>query len=455
MDSKLKRRSIFITVLLVLAIMSIVLVSNWSKLQRRFGNDELQTVSETMSVTVSETGENSTGNNSIGDASDSDATTTVRSAKYGDGFAGADSKLQVGEDLHAFLQDETFFNKETSRLDALQMESANSLSMVITSIEKDMRIQIVDPQGKLVTGQSFFVDLQDNGEYKDLDKDGIIYIGGLKPGNYNVTMKPVNGYMTPNDPMKVTVKDRVEYATITDISLLIKTEDEIDAEQEDTFVNDALEDADASEVTSMKNVSENGIIGIDVSKWNKQIDWEKVKASGVEFAIIRCGYRGASTGALVEDPMFEQNIQGAKAAGIKVGTYFFTQAVSAVEAVEEASMVITLCRDYNIEYPAFIDTEGAGGSGRADQLDSTTRTIVCQAFCETLQSAGFTAGVYASRNWLTKNLDVSQLERFCIWLAEYRKIPEYQGYYQMWQYTSGGSVDGIEGRVDLDIGYLE
>ena len=196
-------------------------------------------------------------------------------------------------------------------------------------------------------------------EYKDLDKDGVIYIGDLPAGEYEVALKPISGYRTPLSATDVRVKDKVEYVAIDDISLLIKTEAEIDAEAEDSA--EANTDGDDTEIRQTSGVSKTGVLGIDVSKWQKEIDWDKVKNEGVDFAIIRCGYRGSVTGSLVEDPYFEQNIKGARAAGIKVGVYFFTQAVNEVEAVEEASMVISLVRDYELQYPVFIDTEGAGG----------------------------------------------------------------------------------------------
>ena len=156
----------------------------------------------------------------------------------------------------------------------------------------------------------------------------------------------------------------------------------------------------------------------------------------------------------MEDPYFRENMQGALNAGLKVGVYFFTQATNEVEAVEEASMAIALCRDYRVTYPVFIDTEGAGGNGRADGLDVETRTKVCQAFCQTVEDAGYTGGIYGSRNWFRTRLRMDALEDHVIWLAEYRENPVYAGNYHFWQYTSSGNVDGIEGRVDLDISYL-
>lgn len=305
-----------------------------------------------------------------------------------------------------------------------------------------------------MTKDSMGTTAQENGGYKDLDQDGMIYIGGLKPGKYTLTLQPVEGYEIAEASLPVSVKDKLEYRIIDDISAYIKTEDEIDASKEDTEVNGAGQDIDGTEETALKESDGRSRAGIDVSKWNKDIDWARVKAAGVDFAIIRCGYRGSSSGVLVEDPYFLKNIEGAKANGISVGVYFFTQATTEVEAVEEASMAVSLCRDYNLDYPIFIDTEGAGGNGRADGLGVRERTAVCRAFCETVESAGLDAGVYASRNWWYNNLTASELAPYTTWLAEYRSEPLYTGKYQIWQYTSNGSVDGIDGRVDLNVSYL-
>ena len=199
-------------------------------------------------------------------------------------------------------------------------------------------------------------------------------------------------------------------------------------------------------------VTGSGSFGIDVSKWNGTIDWTAVKNSGVNYVIIRCGYRGSSTGALVEDPKFKANIQGANAAGLKVGVYFFSQAVNKAEAVEEASMTIELIRKYKISYPVFLDVEGSGGRG--DKVDKATRTDVIKAYCETVQNAGYTAGVYANKSWLNDKIDAGQLSKYKIWLAQYAATPTYTGRYDMWQYKSTGKISGISGNVDLNISYL-
>ena len=417
MDSKLKKTAIFFCVMAILSIALIVVMANWRAI---FGDANKSVTADKNIVTQEQIKE--------------------------DG--------QIGDDLRGFLTDDTFFDKEKDDYDWNSLYNSNKLSMIVTSIEKDLRIQIVDLFGQLVEGESFYVTVEGVGEYKDLDKDGIVYIADLKAGEYQVSLKEAEGYQVPSNSTKIRVKERVEYVAIDDISLLIKTEDEIDATVEDTRENGAKEDSDNTEIKKQHTTDTTQRFGIDVSKWQGDVDWDKVKAAGVEFVIIRAGYRGSKTGALVEDPNFLKNIRGASKAGLKVGVYFFTQAVNEVEAVEEASMVLALCEGYNLEYPVIIDSEGAGGEGRADSLDVETRTKVCAAFCETIKNAGYEAGVYASRSWFNANLNVKELDKYRIWLAEYRSTPLYSGYYDMWQYTSKGQIDGIEGNVDLNISYM-
>ena len=358
---------------------------------------------------------------------------------------------QIGNDLYGWMEDDTFFDKAPviEEVD----EDAMRLNLIATSVEKDMRVTVAGPDGKPVEGQFFKIIVNEEDEYKDLDRDGIIYIADLKAGEYQVSLEEQPGFIVPASSMPVKVKARVEYVAIGDISLLIKTEEEVDAMAEDA--GRIEETTDTSEPTDLRTSSV-AKLGIDVSRWNEEINWNKVKDAGIKYAIVRAGYRGSVTGALVEDWYFKKNVEGAAAAGIPVGLYFFTQATNEVEAVEEASMVLSLCKDYDITYPIFIDTEGAGGDGRADELDKKTRTAVCQAFCETIRSAGYETGIYASKNWFNKNIDTSVLtDDIYIWLAEYGDTVTYDETYHMWQYTSSGRVLGIEGRVDLNLSFLE
>ncbi len=252
----------------------------------------------------------------------------------------------------------------------------------------------------------------------------------------------------------------------------VRTEDEIDPTVDDieiitigkpresrTSRDDEEKSSDEKTVVFSRETADRSddnetALGIDVSKFNKDIDWEAVKNAGVDFAIIRCAYRGGSSGYLVMDPYWEANYEGARKAGVKVGTYFFTQAISEAEAVEEASLVCALISEAGVDYPVFIDSEAMGG--RADFIETGERTRILSAFVETMQSAGYEAGVYANKNWFTHKVNVEELpENTCIWLAQYSvEKPSYKGDYNIWQYSSKGSVPGIVGDVDLDRSYL-
>lgn len=190
---------------------------------------------------------------------------------------------------------------------------------------------------------------------------------------------------------------------------------------------------------------------IDVSRFNNSIDWNAVKASGIDYAIIRVGYRGYESGKLVMDSRFEENMQGAIAAGIKVGAYIVTQAVNTSEAVEEASFIVNACKKYNISLPLCIDVESAGGgAGRGDKISVSTRTAVINAFSQTVRSAGYTPMLYASKSWLENKINTGSVYGYCnIWIARYNDTLGYGNRYDMWQFTSSGSVNGISGRVDI------
>ena len=204
-------------------------------------------------------------------------------------------------------------------------------------------------------------------------------------------------------------------------------------------------------------------IGIDVSKHNGSIDWEQVKKSGIQFAIIRAGNRGyGEAGNMVEDPYFVQNMNGAIANGIKVGVYYFSQAITVEEAIQEAEATLRMIQDNGfagkLSLPIVIDTEAAGG--RADSMTKEQRTTVVKAFCERIKQAGYTPMVYANKSWLKNNLIMSELEQYEVWVAHYVKTDDpinnptdYDGRFEIWQYTSEGSVPGVSGNVDIDISY--
>lgn len=199
--------------------------------------------------------------------------------------------------------------------------------------------------------------------------------------------------------------------------------------------------------------------GIDVSKHNGSINWSAVKAAGIDYAIIRVGYRGLSAGGLYEDPMFTQNIQGALAAGMKVGVYIFSQAITETEAQEEAHYIASRISGYNITLPVVIDYEyGNNHSGRLAEanLSSDAATAVVNAFCVSVKNYGYTPMVYANKSMLQSDIRGTVLDDYYkIWLANYTTETTYGGDYYAWQYSSKGSVNGISGYVDCDFFYEE
>lgn len=203
------------------------------------------------------------------------------------------------------------------------------------------------------------------------------------------------------------------------------------------------------------------INGIDVSYYQGDINWNAVKADGIDFAIIRVGYRGYGTsGNLREDPKYVQNIQGALNAGVKVGVYIFSQATTTAEAVEEANFLLSRIGGYNISFPVVMDFEyaslssGEGGRLYDANLSQREATEVCKAFASRVASAGYTPMIYANKSMLRNHLYANELSAVCdIWLANYVYQTDYEGDYTCWQYTSGGSVAGISGRVDMNFWY--
>lgn len=195
--------------------------------------------------------------------------------------------------------------------------------------------------------------------------------------------------------------------------------------------------------------------GIDVSSWQGTINWEKVADAGVEFVFIRGAYRGTSTGALGKDGRFEEYLEKATAAGLKVGVYIYSQAITEKEAREEAEYLLNLLDGRYIELPLVIDYEYYGYGGRLynAKLTDRQRTDICLAFCEAVESAGYDAMVYGNASMLGDDMYAEELER--VWLAHYTKKTGYKGEYEFWQCSASGSISGISGNVDLDFWFDE
>lgn len=196
--------------------------------------------------------------------------------------------------------------------------------------------------------------------------------------------------------------------------------------------------------------------GIDVSKYQEEIDWEQVASDDVEYAFIRLGIRGYTKGEILEDENFEDNIKGALHNDIDVGVYFFTQAVSVEEAEEEAEYVLDALEPYRVEYPVVIDVEAvSNANARTKDLTKEERTQYCIAFCEKIREAGYTPMIYGNLKTFMLMLDLEQLEDYEKWVAFYDEPLYYPYAFRIWQYTDQGSVAGIKGDVDLNISFEE
>ena len=194
--------------------------------------------------------------------------------------------------------------------------------------------------------------------------------------------------------------------------------------------------------------------GIDVSSHQGDIDWKQVAQDGVEFAIIRLGYRGyGSEGKLVEDTKFEDNIKGASAAGIKVGVYFFSQAITTEELMEEANLVLEKIAPYKIECPVVYDVEKTSKDGRMNNISVEERTRLTALFCQTIQAAGYKPMIYHNTEMGALMIDVAALEDYDKWYASYSDQMFYPYEYKIWQYSDKGRVAGISTDVDLDISF--
>ncbi|MBQ5331769.1 MAG: glycoside hydrolase family 25 protein [Oscillospiraceae bacterium] len=195
--------------------------------------------------------------------------------------------------------------------------------------------------------------------------------------------------------------------------------------------------------------------GIDVSSYQQNIDWQAVKADGVEFAIIRMGYRGYETGQLCEDKYFRRNLEGAASAGIGTGVYFFSQAITEEEAAEEADYVISLLKETGAElsFPVIFDWEFPTDEGpaRTEGLAGEMQTLCCRTFCDKIRAAGYEPMYYSTINTALFRYDMGELSDIPLWIAEYSKECNFTYNYKMWQYSCSGVVDGIEGLVDLNI----
>lgn len=224
--------------------------------------------------------------------------------------------------------------------------------------------------------------------------------------------------------------------------------DELTVEQDDKNRR-AVYDKDGKKLTKF---------GIDVSKHQGEIDWNAVAAEGVEFAIIRAGVRGYETGNFSDDTSFMDNYRGAKAAGLDVGAYFFSQATNADEGREEAEHLIQMFANEgcSFELPVFFDWEriGNGETARTDDIADGELNNACAAFCETIENAGYTPAYYTNIRTAFFDYDISGLP-YRKWIADYGETNPYIYDYSFWQYSESGVINGINAFVDLDLWFFD
>ena len=194
------------------------------------------------------------------------------------------------------------------------------------------------------------------------------------------------------------------------------------------------------------------IYGMDISKHQGNIDWDRVKAEGkVKFAMIRLGY-----GLNTLDPTFKENVKEAERVGIPWGAYFYSYALNVDQAKTEAQFVLDVLKDYPPDYPIAFDMEDADGYNKNRGMPSNAQLVsICDTFMGMMEKAGYYTMLYASRSWLNSQLKSTKLNKYDKWLAEWRDQATYKGTYGMWQYTDQGKVSGISGHVDLNIAYVD
>lgn len=191
---------------------------------------------------------------------------------------------------------------------------------------------------------------------------------------------------------------------------------------------------------------------IDISTFQKNVDYQQVKDDGVQGVILRIGHTGYSNKDMVKDALFEEHYKGFKKVGLPIGVYWFSRATTILEAINEAKKTLEFLKDKTIELPIFWDTED---TVYQNKIDKYRLTSVALAYLDHIYLKGYKVGTYASTHWLNTRLDMSKLEHYEVWVAQYSSKVTYKGRYDMWQYSSVGRVKGIKGNVDMNICYTD
>lgn len=197
-------------------------------------------------------------------------------------------------------------------------------------------------------------------------------------------------------------------------------------------------------------------VGVDISKAEGYVDFNKLKKAGVDFVMLRVGARGYSSGQLVIDEYFSDNIKRASDAKLEIGLYFFSQAVTEAEAIEEANLVLQQIEGFTVRYPIAIDMEYVDNdTSRIEGVSRADKTTITKAFLDTVQAAGYEPMIYGDKQWLVKQIDLSKLTGYDVWLSQLEDVPDYPYRFSMWQYSRSVSLDGISGYANLNISFID
>ena len=197
-------------------------------------------------------------------------------------------------------------------------------------------------------------------------------------------------------------------------------------------------------------------VGADISKYQDYIDFVRLKKAGIQFVMIRVGARGYGTGQIVMDDAFSDNIKRATDAGLQVGVYFSSQAITVEEAQEEAQLVLEAIGDYKLTYPIAIDMGFVeNDTARIEALKKAEKTEIVKTFLDLVKENGYIGMIYGDKEWLVKELDMSKLTGYDVWLSQIQDVPDYPYRFAMWQYTRSANVDGIAGYANLNISFID
>ena len=212
----------------------------------------------------------------------------------------------------------------------------------------------------------------------------------------------------------------------------------------------------ADQMSYYDNGRDISYLGADLSKYNGDVDFRALKEAGADFVMLRIGSSGYGSGQIVPDEKFEENIKKAIDAGLEVGVYFFSQAITAEEAVEESNYIIQVLANYQITYPVAFDMEYVqNDKARIEVLSRDEKTAVAKAFLTNIKAAGYKPLLYGTKEWLIKHIDLTKLTDFDVWLSQQKDIPDYPYKFQMWQYTLSGGSDGVDGDVSWNISFVD